>query len=61
MDWEVIDDLHSRTKVFSGWLVKAFSEVNEDVYGDGSLQSGYTWRISMCFVPDPKHEWKIEE
>lgn len=60
MEWEDIDFYHKRTKVFGGWLVKAY----EDVFRESNYsrnQYGKDWRIAMCFVPDPNHEWKIGE
>ena len=44
--WETIDDTTSRRKVPGGWLV--FSSMDE-----GSE--------AMCFLRDPKYEWKIAE
>ncbi len=40
-----------RLKVFGGWVVKEVSEG----FGDNADS------ISICFVPDPNHEWKLEE
>lgn len=49
MVWECIDSFHVRTKVFGGWLVKAYI-----VSHDGSDYS-----LAMTFVPDPNHEWDL--
>ena len=59
LKWEQIDNYHRRAKVQGGWLVKAFEDVDEDRHylGQG-LVAGTQWRIAMCFVPDPNHEWR---
>jgi hypothetical protein len=47
------EDLHptlERARVFGGWLIRTIS-------GDDDSGSFY----SITFIPDPKHEWKIEE
>jgi hypothetical protein len=56
--WEQIDDNHSRAMVFGGWLVKAFECVvhYQGQYGRGMVD-GWDFRVAMCFVPDPNHEW----
>lgn len=62
MIWEDIDSYHRRTKVFGGWLVKAYEDVCTVGTGYTALgQTGYEWRVTMCFVPDFNHEWKLEE
>ena len=58
--WEDIDNYHTRAKVFGGWIVKASESVTHDTRDNG-MQSGWDWRIAMVFVPDPKHEWKLED
>jgi len=40
--WEQIDCTTSRRKVPKGWII--WSSMTEEAE-------------SMCFVPDPKHEW----
>jgi len=47
MNWEAIDDFHSRAKVKGGWLVKAWEEDSSGT------------RMAMCFVPDPMHGWTL--
>ena len=56
--WENIDSDTARLKVPGGWLVRYDNEVVEIVHGE-ELQSGYQWRSSMNFVPDPNHDWVI--
>ena len=53
--FEDIDTQHKRAKVFGGWLVKAYEQVTHisEVLG---VVDNYDWRITMTFVPDPKHE-----
>jgi hypothetical protein len=69
IEWEPIDSNHSnyitRAKVFGGWLVMSTDEVQTQIpeqWGQGLVsfrnEEGYQWRTSICFVPDPKHEWK---
>jgi len=65
MEWETIDNFHLRAKVFNGWLVKAYENIEHANYME---ENGY-WartqsqelRMSITFVPDSSHEWKIEE
>jgi hypothetical protein len=26
---------------------------------DHRPQPGYEWRVAICFVPDPQHEWEV--
>ncbi len=61
MEWEQIDDWHKRAKVPGGWLVKAYEPIWEYNTPRGEYQNLNNLRISMCFVPDPKHEWTIQE
>ena len=56
MKWENIDDYHKRAKVQGGWLVKAYENVHHEIDG-----GGYDFRVSMCFVPDKMHLWKIDD
>lgn len=60
MNWEQIDNFHQRAKVFGGWLVKSYLDVY-DWNDERGYERGYNWRESMAFVPDPKHEWKLED
>lgn len=50
IEWEIClendEDLY-RLKVPGGWLVKTV-----DIYVDAPV-------ASICFYPDPKHEWKL--
>ena len=59
LNWEDIDNYHKRARVNDGWLVKAFEDVYEDRSACGQgMVAGWQWRMTMCFVPDPNHEWK---
>jgi len=60
MEWEAIDAYHQRPRVHGGWLVKAYEEVLHARECAG-LVPGWDWRIAMCFVPDPNHEWKLNK
>ena len=55
MTWEIIDQHHSRAKVFGGWLVKSvvLQSANDKIVGVVS--------VAMAFVPDPEHKWKLEK
>lgn len=51
IEWEKIDEEIHRAKILGGWLVthkNAFS-----IPDSSSLNFSY----SICFVPDPNHEW----
>ena len=58
--WEDIDNFHRRAKIPGGWLIKAFEDVFHEASYNG-LQSGWDWRVAMCFVPDPNYEWELEK
>jgi hypothetical protein len=66
LTWEPIESNHgsyiNRAKVFGGWLVMTTDDVQtptEQGYDRPVLEQGFEWRTSLCFVPDPKHEWVI--
>lgn len=66
MEWEDISNTPTstylrRAKVPGGWLVTATEDVIHDQgeYGRGMV-GGWDWRTSICFVPDPNHEWVIK-
>lgn len=58
--FEHIDDEIYRAKVLGGWIVKIYEDTHVSLHQDQHPQIGYEWRISTCFVPDPKHEWVID-
>jgi len=61
LEWEQIDNYHRRAPIPGGWLVKAIEDVMRDMSASGQgLMCGWEWRVSMCFVPDPNHEWGKE-
>ena len=51
-EWEEVAGEVKRLKVFGGWIVKD----KHNIFGTLIL-AGWT---TMCFVPDPKHEWRLE-
>lgn len=55
--WEHIDSYTSRMKVPFGWIVsKLASKMELSVRGDWEeIEAG----ISLCFVPDPFHWWRL--
>jgi len=59
MEFERIDDCNQRAKVFGGWIVLTSEEVHHMPSERTRGGSGWDWRISTCFVPDAKHEWKL--
>lgn len=67
LNWEEIPQDQAgflcRTKIPGGWLVKEVQEVHIDLRRDhiDILNSkGYEWTSSICFVPDPQHQWNID-
>ena len=51
-EWEKITVCVGRLKVFGGWLVNSSRwEITSSIYASQT----------MCFVPDPNHEWELEE
>ena len=62
MEWEVIDSFHMRAKVIGGWLVKAYEHkehAHMDTNGFWAREQSQNMNISMAFVPDKNHEWKV--
>ncbi len=58
MKWERIDDWHERVQIYGGWLVKAREAVVHDRSENGQgMIDGWDFRVAMCFIPDPNHEW----
>ena len=43
-----------RAQVPGGWLVISVDEV---ITPNTLNDTGYEWRSSICFMPDPNHEW----
>ncbi len=58
MDWEMINLLNYRARVFGGWVLKTYEPVVHD-RGEQrqGMIDGWNRRVSTCFIPDPKHEW----
>lgn len=48
--WEDLDRTEAtiRLKVFGGWIVQATARIDDHISN------------SLCFVPDPRHEWKLK-
>ena len=70
MEWETIDDYHTRSKVPGGWIVKAIEPTFCVALMHGLAPKNWfssgpkhlvpherDYRISMCFVPDPHNKW----
>ena len=68
LTWEEIkqDDqaiYMKRMKIVGGWIVQATMDALTPQYHGYNIpvqESGYQWRTSITFVPDPNHEWKID-
>ena len=66
LDWESVEShiriITMRTKIFGGWLVKSYENVGYTTLNstDTKLKDS-DWRISLTFVPDPNHEWNLDE
>lgn len=61
-EWEWIDDHYRRAKVLGGWLVEGSTAVTHNMIADGrGMESGWDYRIALCFVPDEGHYWKVDK
>lgn len=62
LKWEKVEDGIARTRTPTGWLVREVSEVCNDLSenGLGRLETGYEWRTTLTFVPDPDGIWLFE-
>lgn len=60
--WEKVEDGMYRTRTPSGWLVRESSEVAH-IGNDKNeyITTGYDWRVSLTFVPDPDGLWLLED
>lgn len=47
---------YERAKVHGGWLVRCRTQV-DSTYTRGSSTG---WKINVTFVPDPNHDWQIQ-
>lgn len=64
--WEMIDENPTvyRARIFNGWLVRLSLDVMTPIntgYDKPEMLTGYEWRESLTFVPDPNYEWKLIE
>jgi hypothetical protein len=53
-----------RAKTFGGWLIAAISDVNtviSESSGFYNNEQGHEFRTAITFVPDPNHEWELEQ
>ena len=53
--WEKISQDTLRLMVFGGWLVRS-----QDAYTIGDSEATPI-ELGICFVPDPNHQWILEE
>lgn len=60
MKWEDIGDGFCRAKVFGGWLV-SHTEWAYHAMPDGGMNHGWDTRVALTFVPDPNHEWEVNQ
>lgn len=56
MQFELIDKYHARAKVFGGWIVESVSDNPNEIFN--GIQPHIS--IASCFVPDPAHEWILD-
>ena len=56
--WESIDDFTMRLKVYRGWVVCAIrsNDITNILGSTDEVKSEF-----LVFVPDVKHNWKLEE
>ncbi len=65
--WEKVEHNHGnalhRAPVFGGWLVMSTDSVltvlPTEYSGRIRNDDGHEWRTSICFIPDPNHEWDL--
>ncbi len=57
MRWDFIENDLERAAIFGGWLVRSSSPVTHDT--DNGMQDGWDWRVAITFVPDPVHQWAL--
>lgn len=52
-----------RTPIFGGWLVMTTDDVMAFAgeLDDRTFITGYQYRTSISFVPDPQHLWNLNE
>lgn len=53
-----------RAKIFGGWLVQCTVDALTPQYQGYDIpnnEAGYQWRTSLAFVPDPNHEWTLNQ
>jgi hypothetical protein len=56
IEWMFTNDLTEVARVHGGWLVKVLEPISPS---DANRNTDY--HIAMVFVPDPNHEWEMEE
>lgn len=59
LQWEDVDEDTFRAKVFGGWIVKHMDHVHVSLSEEMRPQTGYEWRTSMVFIPDPEYKWEL--
>jgi len=63
LEWKQVtkDGSTWKLKVPGGWIVRYSDDIVHDraIYGRG-LESGWDWRSSIVFVPDPEWYWLVE-
>jgi hypothetical protein len=63
MKREEIERNFYRIRVPFGWILEVWSDVSSPVYTGyytTEYKEGYEWRISVTFIFDPFHLWKIK-
>ena len=59
--WEQVDPYTFRMQVPGGWVIKCLENIHHFYPETGREDdvSEYDFRIAVCFVPDPNHEWRL--
>ena len=58
MKWEKVESYTKRMRVPFGWIVKCYEDVLVRSF-EGYWETGFEWSISVVFIPDPFHWWRL--
>lgn len=64
MKREKIERNYYRIKVPFGWILEVVSDVRSPInqgYSTPDYLEGYEWRVSVTFIFDPFHMWKLNK
>ncbi len=58
LNWEKLDSQHFRLKVPNGWILKVYEDVAHLINANyNNFDYSHDYRVTVCFIPDAKHEW----